>query len=59
LRKFFPFRYKKLPGHQTGLTKIEPPHGILSSNNKHTEQRKNIENCKREKTNNINVNPSK
>jgi hypothetical protein len=30
LRKFCPFRYRKPPGHQTHLTKIEPPHGILS-----------------------------
>jgi hypothetical protein len=26
----YPFRYSKPPGHQTGLTKIEPLHGILS-----------------------------
>jgi hypothetical protein len=24
------FRYRKPPGHQTALTKIEPPHDILS-----------------------------
>jgi hypothetical protein len=30
-RKFYPFRYRKPAGHQTGFTKIEPPHGILSS----------------------------
>jgi hypothetical protein len=29
-RKFCTFRYRKPPGHQTDLTKIEPPHGILS-----------------------------
>jgi hypothetical protein len=26
---FCPFRYRKTPGYQTDLTKIEPPHGIL------------------------------
>jgi chromosome segregation ATPase len=30
LRKFCPFRYKKPPGHQTDMTKIEPVYGILS-----------------------------
>jgi hypothetical protein len=30
LRKIFPFRYRKLAGHQTDLTKIEPLQGILS-----------------------------
>jgi chromosome segregation ATPase len=30
LEKVMPFRYRKPPGHQTGLTKIELPHGILS-----------------------------
>jgi hypothetical protein len=29
-RKFCPFRYRKPPGHQTDLTKIEHPHNILS-----------------------------
>jgi hypothetical protein len=29
-RKFCTFRYRKPPGHQADLTKIEPPHGILS-----------------------------
>jgi hypothetical protein len=29
-RKFCPFRYRKPPGHQTDLTKIELPHNILS-----------------------------
>jgi hypothetical protein len=33
------------------LDQIEPPHGILSL--KQQAQRKNIEGCKREKTNNI------
>jgi hypothetical protein len=31
------------------LTKIEPPYGISSSNNKQREQRKNFEGYKREK----------
>jgi hypothetical protein len=30
LRKFCPFRYRKPPGHQTDLTKIEPSYSILS-----------------------------
>jgi hypothetical protein len=30
LRKFYPFKYRKPPKLQTDLTKIEPPHGILS-----------------------------
>jgi hypothetical protein len=30
LDKTMPFRYKKLPGHQTDLTKMELPHDILS-----------------------------
>jgi hypothetical protein len=29
-RKFCPFKYRKPPGHQTDLTKIEPLQGILS-----------------------------
>jgi hypothetical protein len=29
-RKFCLFRYRKPPGHQTDLTKIEPFHSILS-----------------------------
>jgi hypothetical protein len=29
LRQFCPFSYRKPPGHQTDMTKIEPPHGIL------------------------------
>jgi hypothetical protein len=27
--KICPLRYREPPGHQTDLTKIEPPHGIL------------------------------
>jgi hypothetical protein len=30
LRNNCPFRYRKPPGHQTDLTKIEHPHSILS-----------------------------
>jgi hypothetical protein len=30
LRKFCPFRYRKPPGYQADVTKIEPPHSILS-----------------------------
>jgi hypothetical protein len=30
LKKTMPFRYRKPPGHQTHLTKIELPHDILS-----------------------------
>jgi hypothetical protein len=30
LEKVFPFRYMKPAGHQRDLTKVEPPHGILS-----------------------------
>jgi hypothetical protein len=30
LRKFFPFRYRKLPGRQIDMTKIEHPHSTLS-----------------------------
>jgi hypothetical protein len=30
LEKLCPFRYRKPPGHQTDLTKIELPHDILS-----------------------------
>jgi hypothetical protein len=52
LEKLCPFRYRKPPGHQTDLTKIELPHNILSL--KQQPQRiKNIEGCNREKTNNI------
>jgi hypothetical protein len=29
LKKVFPFRCRKPPGHQTDLTKIEPPYCIL------------------------------
>jgi hypothetical protein len=29
-RENCPFRYRKPPGHQTDLTKIELPHNILS-----------------------------
>jgi hypothetical protein len=29
LEKVMPFRYRKPPGHQTDLTKIESPHDIL------------------------------
>jgi hypothetical protein len=31
LEKSMPIRYRKPPGHQTDLTKIELPHDILSS----------------------------
>jgi hypothetical protein len=30
LEKLYPFRYRKPPGHQTDLTKIELLHNILS-----------------------------
>jgi hypothetical protein len=30
LEKVMPFRYRKPPGHQTDLIKIELPHNILS-----------------------------
>jgi chromosome segregation ATPase len=30
LQKLMPIQYRKLPRHQTDLTKIEPPHNILS-----------------------------
>jgi hypothetical protein len=30
LEKLCPFRYRKAPGHQTHLTKIELPYNILS-----------------------------
>jgi hypothetical protein len=30
LKEVLPIRYRKPPGQQTDLTKIEPPHGILS-----------------------------
>jgi hypothetical protein len=30
MKKFCSFRYRRPPGHQTDLRKIEPPHGILS-----------------------------
>jgi Mg2+ and Co2+ transporter CorA len=30
LKKFCPLRYRTPPGHQTDLTKIELPHGMLS-----------------------------
>jgi hypothetical protein len=30
LRKFYPLRYRKPPGHQTDLSKVEPPHSIIS-----------------------------
>jgi hypothetical protein len=29
LQKVLPIRYRKSPGHQTDLTKIEPLHSIL------------------------------
>jgi hypothetical protein len=59
LRNFCSFRYRKPPEHQTDLIKIEHPHGILSLKLQAQKQSKNIEGCKRGKTNNINVNPSK
>jgi hypothetical protein len=43
-------------GHQTDFAKIELPHDILSLK-QHAQ--KNIEGCKREKTNNTKVNTSK
>jgi hypothetical protein len=43
-------RYRKLPGHQTGMTKIKPLCGI---NNLHREKGKNSEGCKTEKVSNI------
>jgi hypothetical protein len=46
LRKFCPFRYRKPPGHQTDLTKIESHIIIYTAN---TEKRKNIEGYEREK----------
>jgi hypothetical protein len=30
LKKFCPHRYRKPPGHQRDLAKMEPPHSILS-----------------------------
>jgi hypothetical protein len=30
LKKVLPIRNRKFPEHQTDLTKMEPPHGILS-----------------------------
>jgi hypothetical protein len=47
--KVCPFSYRKPPGHQTDLPKIESPHSILSL--KQQAQTKNIEGCKREKKN--------
>jgi hypothetical protein len=46
-KKFFPVRYRKLPEHQIDLTKIEPPHSILSSIQQAPRTEK--EGCKREK----------
>jgi hypothetical protein len=58
LKKVLPIQVQEcLPGHQTDLTKIEPPHSILSLKQQYKEQRKNIEGCKREKTNNIKEKP--
>jgi hypothetical protein len=54
LRNFCPFRYRKPPGHQTDLSKIEPPHGILSLKQQATENREIILKAVREKkANNI------
>jgi hypothetical protein len=45
LRKSYPFRYRKPPGHQTDSTKIEPPCVVLSN----TENRERILKAVREK----------
>jgi hypothetical protein len=46
-KKFCPLMYRKPPGCQIDLNKIEPPHSILSL--KQQAQRKNIEGCKMKK----------
>jgi hypothetical protein len=48
-----PYRCKRPPEHQTGQTKIELPHSILSLKQQIQRLRKNIEGCKRAKTNSI------
>jgi hypothetical protein len=47
-----PFRYRKLPGHQGDLAKIELPHNILSLKQEAQRIQKNIDGCKTEITNN-------
>jgi hypothetical protein len=49
LRKFCPLRYRKLPGHQIDLTKIEPLQHILSLKTTKTENRERILKAIREK----------
>jgi hypothetical protein len=49
LQKIMPFRYKKPPGHQTDLTKIELPHDILSLKQQAQRIEKDTESCKRGK----------
>jgi hypothetical protein len=58
LKKNCLFRYRKPSGHQTDLTKIRPPHCILSLKQQAREQTNNIAGCKREKKLLIKVNPS-
>jgi hypothetical protein len=47
--KLCPFRYRKPPGHQTVLTKIELLHDILSLKQQAQRIEKNIEGYNREK----------
>jgi hypothetical protein len=47
--KFCSFRYRNPPGHQTDLTKIEPPHGILSLKQQAQRNRERILKAVREK----------
>jgi hypothetical protein len=53
LNKLSPYRYRKPPGHQTDLTKIGQLHNILSLKQQAKRIEKDIEGCRRGKTNNI------
>jgi hypothetical protein len=54
LREICPFRYRKPPGHQIDLTKIELPYDILIIKTTSTENRERIlKAVRKKKTNNI------
>jgi hypothetical protein len=41
LKEVLPIQLPEPPGYQTGLTKLEPPHGILSLKQQAQKQRNN------------------
>jgi hypothetical protein len=51
LRKRCQFRFRRPPGQQTDMTKIETFHNILLLKQLSQRQRKNIEGCKRKNNN--------